>query len=113
MGLTTPPPDRAMAGCDPDRVAEVMAALASPWRLEIVRVLADGELDVTDIAHRLRLSVANTSHHLSRLRRARLVIARRDRTRITNRLAGPHVLELCAAACQTATAPDAAATGTR
>jgi hypothetical protein len=44
-----PGPD---ASCDPDDVAEVMAALASPSRLEIVRVLADTELDVGEIAQR-------------------------------------------------------------
>lgn len=38
-----------------------MAALASPWRIEIVRLLADDELDVTDIAQRLGLPVANTT----------------------------------------------------
>ena len=86
-----------------------MAALASPWRIEIVRLLADDELDVTDVAERLGLSVANTSHHLGRLRRAGLVISRRDGTRITNRLAGPHVQDLCVAACATAGDPAAAA----
>lgn len=86
--------------CDPDRVAEVMAALASPCRVEIVRLLADSELEVTQLANRLGASVANTSHHLARLRHAGLVTSRRDGTRITNRLAGPDVVDLCAAACR-------------
>lgn len=89
-------------GCNPVDVAEVMAALASPSRLEIVALLADAELDVTEIAHRLGASVATTSHHLGPLRRAGLVTSRWDRTRILNRIAGPHVLDLCAAACATA-----------
>jgi DNA-binding transcriptional ArsR family regulator len=91
--------------CDPADVAEVMAALASPSRLEIVALLADAELDVTEIAHRLGASVATTSHHLGPLRRAGLVTSRRTGTRILNRLAGPHVLDLCAAACATANRP--------
>jgi DNA-binding transcriptional ArsR family regulator len=90
------------SSCDAERVAAVMAALASPWRIEIVRLLAEDELDVTDIAERLGLSVANTSHHLGRLRQAGLVTSRRDGTRITNRLAGTHVRDLCVAACDSA-----------
>lgn len=96
MGVT----DRERgAGCDPERVADVLAALASPWRLEIVALLADAELDVSEIATRLGLSVANASHHLVRMRRAGLVVSARHGTRITNRLAGPQVAELCRAVC--------------
>jgi DNA-binding transcriptional ArsR family regulator len=112
MGLAAPPAGPvAGSSCDAERVAEVMAALASPWRIEIVRLLAGDELDVTDVAERLGLSVANTSHHLGRLRRAGLVISRRDGTRITNRLAGPHVQGLCAAACETPGDPAVAGLG--
>lgn len=86
-------------GCDPDDVAEVRAALASPSRLEIVRLLAEEELDVSEIAHRLGASGATTSHHLGPLRRAGLVASRRDGRRVLNRIADPAVLDLCAAAC--------------
>ena len=95
MGLAAPPAGPVTGlSCDAERVAAVMAALASPWRIDIVGLLATDELDVTDIAERLGLSVANTSHHLVRLRRAGLVISRRDGSQITNRLAGPHVQDL-------------------
>ena len=107
MDLTSPPPgSRSDPACDPDDVAEIMAALASPSRLEIVRLLANGELDVGEIAHQLGATVATTSHHLGPLRRAGLVISRRDGTRILNRVASPRVLDLCAAACAM-TAPSA------
>lgn len=96
MDLTAP---RSDAGCDVDDVAEVMAALASPSRVAIVRLLAHEELDVGEIAQRLGASVATTSHHLGPLRRAGLVTSRRDGTRILNRVAGARVLDLCAAAC--------------
>ena len=96
MGLTAP---RADASCDVDDVAEIMAALASPSRVAIVRLLAEEELDVGEIAQRLGASVATTSHHLGPLRRAGLVTSRRDSTRILNRTASPRVLALCTAAC--------------
>jgi DNA-binding transcriptional ArsR family regulator len=85
--------------CEPDKVAEIMVALASPTRLEIVSLLADAELDVTEVARHMGVSVANTSHHLGLLRRAGLVISRRQGTRILNRVANAHVVELCANAC--------------
>ncbi len=110
MGLTAPRPEPDLdAVCDSEHAAEVFAALASPWRLEIVRLLAAGPLEVTEIADELGISVANTSHHLGRLRQAHLVTSRRDGTRITNTLAGPHVLALCLAACETAPPPGARA----
>ena len=97
----SPPTVNRPQDCDPVEVAETLAALASPSRLGIVRLLAGTELDVTEIAVQLGASVAATSHHLGPLRRARLVISRREGTRILNRIAGPHVLELCEAACAT------------
>ncbi len=110
MGLTEPRPEPDLdAACDAEHAAEVFAALASPWRLDIVRVLAASPLEVTEIANRLGISVANTSHHLGRLRQAGLVTSRRDGTRITNALAGPDVLALCLAACETATTTKARA----
>ena len=102
MDLTAP---RADARCEVDDVAEIMAALASPSRVAIVRLLAEEELDVGEIAQRLGASVATTSHHLGPLRRAGLVTSRRDSTRILNRIAGPRVLDLCAAACAVAHPP--------
>lgn len=105
LTCVTPEGDTRRSACDPGQAAGVMAALASPWRIQIVRLLADEELDVSDIAERLGLSVANTSHHLGRLRSAGLVMSRRDGTRIANRLAGPQVLGLCAAACESAWEP--------
>ncbi len=91
-----PAQPRLGAGRHPDRVAEV-----------------SGELNVTELASRLGASVATTSHHLCRLRRAGLVTSRRDGTRITNRVAGAHVLDLCVAADEIASAPQPATAGRR
>ena len=102
MDLTA---SRSDAGCDVVDVAEIMAALASLSRLAIVRLLAEEELDVGEIAQRLGAWVATTSHHLGPLRRAGLVTSRRDGTRILNRVAGPRVLDLCTAACAMAHPP--------
>jgi len=85
--------------CDARRVAEVLGALANPNRLEIVRLLGAHEHDVTELAACLGISVANTSHHLARLRRAGLVTSRREGTHVTNRLAARDVTQVTGAAC--------------
>jgi DNA-binding transcriptional ArsR family regulator len=56
-----------------DRCARLLAAMAAPERLQIIRLLRDGPRNVSDIAEQLRTSVVNTSHHLSVLRHAGLV----------------------------------------
>lgn len=57
----------------PDRCAQLLAALAAPERLRIVRLLRDGPRNVSEIAERLGASVVNVSHHLAVLRHAGLV----------------------------------------
>jgi DNA-binding transcriptional ArsR family regulator len=57
----------------PRRCAELLSALAAPERLEIVRLLADGERNVTQIIQALGIPPLNVSHHLSVLKTARLI----------------------------------------
>jgi DNA-binding transcriptional ArsR family regulator len=57
----------------PKRCAELLAALAAPERLNIVRLLADGPRNVTEIIAALRIKPLNVSHHLSVLRNAGLI----------------------------------------
>jgi DNA-binding transcriptional ArsR family regulator len=56
-----------------ERCARLLAAMAAPERLQIIRILRDGPRNVTDIAEQLRTSIVNTSHHLGVLRHAGLV----------------------------------------
>ena len=57
----------------PKKCAELLAALAAPERLRIVRFLRDGPRNVTEIAEMLRAPAVNVSHHLTVLRHAGLV----------------------------------------
>lgn len=57
----------------PRRCAELLAALASPDRLRIVRFLADGAHNVTEIAEALGIEAVNASHHLKVLKVSGLV----------------------------------------
>ncbi len=77
--------------------ARVGKALASPRRLELLEVLAQGERSVEPLARAARMSVASASAHLQILREAHLVESRREGTRIHYRLADESVGRLLAA----------------
>ena len=79
-------------------------ALANPHRMEMLDLLAQGERSVEVLATRARIGVKLASSHLQVLRRAGLVVARRERTRVHYRLAGDDVLALLRAIRVTATA---------
>jgi rhodanese-related sulfurtransferase/DNA-binding transcriptional ArsR family regulator len=82
--------------------ARIGKAIASPHRLEILEVLAQGERTVESLAAESGLSVANTSRHLQQLRQAQLVLARREGLFVHYRLTGPEVVSLVLALRHTA-----------
>jgi DNA-binding transcriptional ArsR family regulator len=65
--------DVAKDPLEPKRCAELLAALAAPERLRIVRFLADGPHNVTEIADMLGVAAVNVSHHLNVLKHAGLI----------------------------------------
>jgi DNA-binding transcriptional ArsR family regulator len=62
----------------PERCAQLLAALAAPERLKIVRFLADGPRTVTEIADMLAVPAVNVSHHLMVLKHAALIAGKKD-----------------------------------
>lgn len=74
-----------------EQFARIGKALASPSRLELIDLLAQGERSVEALATEAHLSVANASRHLQVLYAARLVETRRDGQRIFYRLANDEV----------------------
>lgn len=77
--------------------ARIGKALASPQRLEILELLAQGERTVDSLAGEIGLSLANASQHLQALRQAGLVEGRKQGLFVHYRLADPAVFELCTA----------------
>jgi rhodanese-related sulfurtransferase len=61
-----------------EQFARIGKALASPKRLEIVDLLAQGERTVEEIARETAMSVASASQHLQALKGARMVEVRRE-----------------------------------
>lgn len=76
----------------PKRCAQLLAALAAPERLQIVRLLRLGPRNVTEIAEKLNTSVVNVSHHLGVLRHAGLLRNRKQGRYVLYSLA-PGVLQ--------------------
>jgi rhodanese-related sulfurtransferase len=72
-------------------------ALASPHRLEMLELLAQGDRTVESLAAEIGASTANASQHLQVLRQAGLVDTERSGVFIHYRLADPSVFELCRA----------------
>src|SRR5215203_1474131 len=70
-----------------EQFARVGKALASPKRLEIVDLLAQGERSVEEIARETSMSVASASQHLQALKGARMVETRREGLYVHYRLA--------------------------
>lgn len=73
--------------------ADLLKALAHPKRLEIVHLLRDQELPVTDIHTMLDLPQANISQHLMVLRDAGIVSTRRDGKHIYYQLTENTIIE--------------------
>ena len=76
------------------QVARIAKAAASPRRLELLEVLAQGPRTVELLAGLTSLSVANTSRHLRALREGGLVEGRRQGLFVEYRLSEPEVFDL-------------------
>jgi len=77
-------------------LAETAGVLASPSRIELLDLLAQGERSVEELSEASRLSVANASQHLQQLRHAGVVSRRRSGRQILYDLADERVLDLMA-----------------
>jgi rhodanese-related sulfurtransferase/DNA-binding transcriptional ArsR family regulator len=75
-------------------IAKVAQALASGNRLQLLEFMAQGERSVDALAAMSGVTVANASQHLQALRRAGLVVARKDGQRVYYRVAGDDVVRL-------------------
>jgi rhodanese-related sulfurtransferase len=74
--------------------AVIGKALASPHRLELLDLLAQGERSVEELAREAGISLASASAHLQTLRQARLVEADKRGLNVVYRLAVPEVFQL-------------------
>jgi len=85
---------RTIKGILFEQVARIGLATASPKRLELLDLLAQGEKSVEVLADELSISIKLASSHLKVLRTARLVEARRSGKFVFYRLSGSDVADL-------------------
>ena len=77
-----------------DAAASTFALLSNAARLHVLWLAAEDSLDVTALAERTGLGVATMSQHLTKLRLAGLISARREGRRHIYTVDDPHVLTL-------------------
>jgi DNA-binding transcriptional ArsR family regulator len=75
-----------------DRAARLFRVLAHPRRLEMIWLLADGELNVGQLAQQLGVRQPNVSQQLAQLREAGLVTSQRNGHSVTNWLTTPGIV---------------------
>jgi ArsR family transcriptional regulator len=75
--------------------AELCKVLTDPKRLQLIGALRNAERCVGDLAEQVGMSLPNASQHLSVLRHAGLVAARREGTTVHYRLIEPRIADAC------------------
>ena len=88
--MTSPRPKDALF----EAIAVMGKAFASPRRLELIDLLAQGPRSVDELARAAGQSTANASQHLQALHAAGVVTREREGTRVNYSLAGHDVLRL-------------------
>jgi len=89
-----PSPGRRFKNAIYEQFGRVAKALASPHRIELVELLAQGPRTVEALGRMADMSLANTSAHLQVLRAAGLVEATKQGLFVTYRLADRSVADL-------------------
>ncbi|HSH31200.1 MAG TPA: metalloregulator ArsR/SmtB family transcription factor [Candidatus Saccharimonadales bacterium] len=74
---------------------ETLKVVANQKRLEIIQLLKNSELTVTDMIQMLGLPQANLSQHLAILRLAKIVATRKHGTSVYYRLTDPKIAAAC------------------
>ena len=74
--------------------ADLFKALAHPTRIRILQLLSDGEHCVCDIFEQLNVEQANTSQHLSLMKKHGVLQSRKEGLRVIYSIKHPEILEI-------------------
>jgi ArsR family transcriptional regulator len=75
--------------------AEICKTLGNAKRIEILTVLKDRELSVSELADILGISSANVSQHLAVMRQKGILTTRREGVNIYYKISNPKVSQAC------------------
>ncbi len=79
-----------------EKSAQCIKAIAHPFRLSILALLAEGEKNVQELTRALGTSQSNVSQHLFQMRARALVTTRREGNMIYYTITNPKMLKLMA-----------------
>ena len=77
-----------------DEQARLLQCIAEPTRLQILRLLADGEKYVNEIIDTLKKEQSLISYHLRHLRECNIVVTRQEAQKVYYRLSDVRLAEL-------------------
>ncbi|RJQ40173.1 MAG: ArsR family transcriptional regulator [Dehalococcoidia bacterium] len=63
-----------------------------PKRLEVINILRDGEMPVTELAQKLGLTIGNLSQHLSMMKERRILTTRKEGNMVYYRILNPKLI---------------------
>jgi len=72
--------------------AEMCKVFSHPKRLELINLLREKEMSVSDLSQRLQLASANLSQHLAMMRGRRILVSRKEGNVVYYRIANPKLL---------------------
>jgi len=72
--------------------AEMCQVFSHPKRLEVINVLRDGEMTVTELSQKLGLSLGNLSQHLSMMKERHVLLSRKEGNMVYYRIANPKLI---------------------
>ena len=75
--------------------ADFCKVISHPTRLQIIDILRDGEMAVTDLASQLQITVGNLSQHLNLMKQRRVLESRKEGNSVIYRLANPKMIKAC------------------
>lgn len=75
--------------------ASICQTMANAKRLEIISILGERELAVSDLADKMEVKISNLSQHLSIMKNKGILTSRRDGVHIYYRIANPKVIKAC------------------
>jgi ArsR family transcriptional regulator, virulence genes transcriptional regulator len=77
------------------RHADFCKVISHPTRLQIIDILHDGEMTVTDLANKIQVAVGNLSQHLNLMKQRRVLESRKQGNSVIYRLANPKMIKAC------------------
>ena len=72
--------------------AEMCKVVSHPKRLEVINVLRDGEMSVTELAQKLELTIGNLSQHLSMMKERHILLTRKEGNMVYYRILNPKLI---------------------